>query len=225
MTRIGNRKITFGRIKSFTLIELLVVIAIIAILAAMLLPALSAARERAKAAQCSSNCKQIGLFIFGYTSDFDDWLPPYTDLGATVPLESGGATPIYWITVLKALYSPNRNLDIVRDPAFVCGSEEKLILNTNYAYNMHFGRFEPGAVDLVKWNRRKVGAIDNPTAAMVVSEANFLYNTVAFWYDGGLGGLDYRHGQTANVLFADGHVEAKREKEITAEMVHAGFDI
>ena len=64
-----------GNQRSFTLIELLVVIAILAILAAMLLPALSKAREKARAISCTSNMKQIRLAITMYTGDNADYVP------------------------------------------------------------------------------------------------------------------------------------------------------
>ncbi len=63
------------REKDFTLIELLVVIAIIAILAAMLLPALASAREKAKTSQCLSNQKQIALTNASYLQDNDSFFP------------------------------------------------------------------------------------------------------------------------------------------------------
>ena len=71
--------------KAFTLIELLVVIAIIGILAAMLMPALASARERARRSSCMSNLRQIGMFIKYYAMDHGEDFPP--DLGTLMEQE------------------------------------------------------------------------------------------------------------------------------------------
>ncbi|MCG3147371.1 MAG: hypothetical protein PCFJNLEI_00810 [Verrucomicrobiae bacterium] len=79
--------------RAFTLVELLVVIAIIAVLAALLMPALKGARDRAKTAKCASNQRQIGGAFYGYLNDNNGNFP-YGMIEALCLSTTGGATPL-----------------------------------------------------------------------------------------------------------------------------------
>ncbi len=82
----------------FTLIELLVVVAIIAVLVSVLLPALSRARESARDMSCGSNLRQLGMFIFYYSQDYNSYIPAnYSPSYAAGPNSTIETTRlVYW---------------------------------------------------------------------------------------------------------------------------------
>ena len=130
-TRRGDRGL-LG--KGFTLIELLVVIAIIAILAALLLPALAKAQDKARRIQCVNNNKQIGLATMIYMHEYNDCFPFGNRINGPGTGPGSVADPFGWPRLLLD-YIGNKNTN-AQPGVYLCPSERAIA--SGWAFQLHF---------------------------------------------------------------------------------------
>jgi prepilin-type N-terminal cleavage/methylation domain-containing protein/prepilin-type processing-associated H-X9-DG protein len=222
--------------QAFTLIELLVVIAIIAVLAALLLPALSRAKEKARAAQCLSNLRQIYVIAMVYPDDNNEsYLPATISLPAAdwstwadyIMASVGKCTPYpefnyKWkgITYHKYGYVP---FDCVANTIMTCPSVPKGLL---YSYAINFQLVEN--VGTYQWPNSKVGSIPDPANTAFFHCFGIFSSPWSFYLNAG-----YRDDLTlalhvggSNMIFCDGHasrITAETDKLVTG--VYGGADV